>query len=264
MRRTTAGGVVVTVVAVAAVGGLIAGSRSESPAEVALRTAPPKPSPILVPVERRTLTSDVVTRGTGTFGAPQKLTVASSTLKPTPGILASVAPVGTQLPEGSVAASVSGRPIFVLVGPNPMARDLGPGLVGDDVRQLEESLVRLGFDPGRADGVYDAGTESGVAALYASQGFAPFTATLEQLATVRARASEQAAALVEVYAATDAAGADHAALSTARIEQRSAVVRAATARRSLAQVQAEATAANRLAEAELSLKRNTVDSLREP
>jgi heme A synthase len=42
---------VLALVAVAAVGGWVAGNWIESPAEVAARTAPPTASPILVPVE---------------------------------------------------------------------------------------------------------------------------------------------------------------------------------------------------------------------
>ena len=40
-------------------------SRIESPAEVAARTRPPEPSPILVPIEQRVLSSEIITRGTG-------------------------------------------------------------------------------------------------------------------------------------------------------------------------------------------------------
>ena len=47
-----------------ALGAWYMGSKIQSPAEVAARTAPPEPSPILVPVESRALSSDVVTRGT--------------------------------------------------------------------------------------------------------------------------------------------------------------------------------------------------------
>ena len=49
---------VLALVAVAAVAGWVAGSRIESPAEAAARTAPPTPSPILVPVEERVLSSN--------------------------------------------------------------------------------------------------------------------------------------------------------------------------------------------------------------
>ena len=53
-----------------ALGAWYMGSRIQSPAEMAARTAPPEPSPILVPVESRVLSSDVVTRGTVRFGVP--------------------------------------------------------------------------------------------------------------------------------------------------------------------------------------------------
>ena len=46
----------------AAIGAWVAGSRIEAPAEAAARTAAPSPSPILVPVEQRVLSADVVTR----------------------------------------------------------------------------------------------------------------------------------------------------------------------------------------------------------
>ena len=51
----------------------IAGSKIQSPAEAAARTAPPSPSPILVPVEERVLSSDVITRGTARFQLKQVL-----------------------------------------------------------------------------------------------------------------------------------------------------------------------------------------------
>ena len=57
--------------ALSVVGGWLAGSQIESPAEAAARTAPPTPSPILVPVEKRVLSSSIVTRGTARFGLPQ-------------------------------------------------------------------------------------------------------------------------------------------------------------------------------------------------
>src|SRR5688572_8508937 len=50
-----------------------AASRIRSPAEVAARTAAPRPSAITVPVERRILSSDVVIRGTVRYGAPQSV-----------------------------------------------------------------------------------------------------------------------------------------------------------------------------------------------
>ena len=59
-KRISALLVVLVIVAVLAVASWIAGSAIQSPAEAAARTAPPQPSPILVPVEERVLTADVV------------------------------------------------------------------------------------------------------------------------------------------------------------------------------------------------------------
>src|SRR2546422_7360787 len=73
-----------TMLAAVAAGALVAwfvGSRIESPADAALRTAPPTPSPILVPVEERVLSSELVTRGTVRFGLPQPISLAPSTLR---------------------------------------------------------------------------------------------------------------------------------------------------------------------------------------
>ncbi|MBZ0170932.1 MAG: hypothetical protein K8E66_00990, partial [Phycisphaerales bacterium] len=59
----------------------LAASRIQSPADAAARTAPPTPSPILVPVEERVLSSKVITRGTARFGLPQVVSIAPSALK---------------------------------------------------------------------------------------------------------------------------------------------------------------------------------------
>jgi peptidoglycan hydrolase-like protein with peptidoglycan-binding domain len=83
--------------------------------------------------------------------------------------------------EGGVLATISGRPVLALQGDAPMYRDLGPGMSGSDVSQLEVALQRIGLSPGNVDGFYDAGTEAAVRALYTSTGFQPVTATAAQL-----------------------------------------------------------------------------------
>jgi hypothetical protein len=187
-----------------AVASWIAGSRIQSPAEAAARTAPPTPSPILVPVEERILTADVVTRGTARFGLPQSLSLAPSPLKTEAGIITTLPARGDQLEEGDILLTVSGRPVFVLQGDIPAYRDLFPGLTGEDVRQLEAALERLRFDPGPVDGVFDEETAAAVANLYNSAGYVPFTATGEQLANLRSLENELALALNEKVAAENA------------------------------------------------------------
>src|SRR5215510_11404367 len=169
-----------------AFGAWYAGARIQSPAEVAARTAPPKPSPILVPVESRVLSSDVVTRGTVRFGLPQPISLAPSAVKGGIGLIATLPRPNTTFQEGEVILSVSGRPVFVLSGPLPAHRDMSPGTSGGDVRQLEESLAGLGFDPGPVDGIYDQKTAAAVERWYRKSGWEPFGPTREQRAAVLA------------------------------------------------------------------------------
>src|SRR5262245_29357189 len=169
-----------------AFGAWYAGARIQSPAEVAARTSPPKPSPILVPVESRVLSSDVVTRGTVRFGLPQPISLAPSAVKGGIGLIATLPRPNTTFQEGEVILSVSGRPVIVLSGALPAHRDLSPGTSGADIRQLEESLARLGFDPGPVDGIYDQKTAAAVERWYRKSGLEPFGPTREQRAAVLA------------------------------------------------------------------------------
>jgi Putative peptidoglycan binding domain len=179
----------------------IAGSKIQSPAEAAARTAPPTPSPILVPVEERVLTSDVITRGTARFGLPQSISLAPSPLKSGVGIITTLPEPGQQLQEGDVLLTASGRPVFMLQGDIPVYRDLFPGLTGEDVRQLEVALKRLKFDPGPVDGVFDEQTAAAAVDLYSSAGYVSFTATSEQLAALQTLENELALAINEKAAA---------------------------------------------------------------
>ena len=112
---------------------------------------PTPASPILVPVEERILSADVVTRGTVRFGLPQPVSLAPSPLKAAPGLVTTLPVRNTQLNEGDVVLTASGRPVFVLQGQVPAYRDLVPGVSGADVDQLKQALTRMGFDPGSTD-----------------------------------------------------------------------------------------------------------------
>jgi len=169
-----------------ALGAWYMGSRIQSPAEMAARTAAPEPSAILVPVESRLLSSDVVTRGTVRFGLPQPISIAPSTVKGGVGLISSLPRPNTNFGEGEVILSASGRPVFVLSGAAPAFRDMAPGTSGGDVRQLEEALARLGFDPGTVDGNYDQKTSAAVERMYKKAGWDPYAPTREQRAAVAA------------------------------------------------------------------------------
>ena len=177
---------VLALMALTAGGAWLAGARIVSPAEAAARTAPPVASPILVPVEQRVLSNEIVTRGTARFGLPQPLSIAPSTLKANAASVITTLPVpNAQFKEGDVALTTSGRPLFVLQGGMPAYRDLVPGSTGKDVLQLKEALKRLGFDPGPIDGTFDAQTSDAVLKWYESAGYEPFRPTPEQLTNLR-------------------------------------------------------------------------------
>lgn len=211
-------------VAAALVGGFLAASRIESPADAAARTAPPKPSPILVPIEQRVLSSNVVTRGTARFGLPVPIAIAPSLLKAAPGLITTLPLLNAQLDEGSVMLTASGRPVLLLQGRTPTFRDLVPTSAGEDVRQLEEALARLGFDPGPVDGSYDRRTADAVAKWYRKAGFEPFVPTAEQVALVRTLEQDAGEAaklsLAAAGAAASAALSVEAARATAEHDQR--------------------------------------------
>jgi len=207
---------VLGLVILAAAGSWVAGSSIKSPAEAAARTAPPKASPILVPVEERVLSSDIVTRGTARFGLPRAISIAPSALKNKAGLITSLPLANDPLNEGEVMLTASGRPVFALQGSIPAYRDLTPGLSGEDVRQLEAGLQRLGFDPGAVDGVFDEQTGAAVANWYTAAGFEPFGPTAEQLAHIRALENDLAAAVNNKLAADDVAAAAPLEVDAAR------------------------------------------------
>ena len=207
---------VLSFAAVFAVGGWLLGKRIESPADVAARAAPPTPSPILVPIEKRVLSSNIITRGTARFGLPQPISIVPSALKKNVGLIATLPLPNTQFEEGAVILTASGRPLLLLQGETPAYRDLVPGISGDDVLQLEQGLQRLGFDPVRVDGTYDQLTTAAVAEWYKVKGWEPFEPTRDQLTKVSNLKRDWGAAKKRKLAADSAAAAALLAVNSAR------------------------------------------------
>jgi hypothetical protein len=173
---TVLGGVVLL-----AVGGWAAARQIRSPAQVAADTAAPTASLVTAQVERRSLSTEVIVRGTGRYGKPQPISLPSSSLKTSAQVISRIAKPDAVLRERSVAMTVSGRPVFVLQGATPMHRDIGPGDSGEDVRQLERALTRFGYSPGAVDGRYDGSTAAAVALMYRASDAAPFGLTEAQI-----------------------------------------------------------------------------------
>src|SRR5262249_17793504 len=59
------------------------------------------------------------------------------------------------------------------LGQRTLYQAVAEPLVGDDVRQLQERLLEMGYDLGRADGVYDGHTARAVAQFQREVGLAP-------------------------------------------------------------------------------------------
>jgi hypothetical protein len=187
VKRRTLVLVVGAAVALSALATWVASEQIRSPAEVAARTAPPLPAPILVPVVKQVLATKIVTRGTAHYGSPRKLALIPSRLKTGPRVITSLPRTDSTIGEGEVVMTISGRPVFLLRGAQPTFRDLGPGMSGQDVLQLETALKRLQLDPGRIDGFYAGETARAVEALYRRHRFQPLVATESQLAAARPR-----------------------------------------------------------------------------
>ncbi|MEA2022972.1 MAG: peptidoglycan-binding protein [Actinomycetota bacterium] len=202
MRRTTTFGLILAAVVISAGAGWFAGSRIKSPAQVAAETEPPTPSLITVPVEMRTLSSDVITRGEIRYEEPVELQLADPPATLGGAAIVTLAPEeGMLIEEGEVLLEVSGRPILVLRGELPMYRTTRPGDEGDDVLQLEEALRRLGLDPGEVDGVFDDATEAAIIDWYGSHGFVPPGPNEQEAADLKAASEAVAAAEQEVSSA---------------------------------------------------------------
>ncbi|MFI9495739.1 peptidoglycan-binding protein [Streptomyces halstedii] len=177
--RRQLGALVGTVVLVGA-GGWIAGTQVHSPADAAAARNAPKAGPVVVQVQRQSLIATVVANGSIEFASPEPLSLAGPVGTGSSGGAAgegaeqrvTKAPVaGAKIKEGDVLMAVNGRPVLALSGRVPMYRALGPGASGDDVKQLQRALRRLGFEPGAISGNYGRGTAAAVTRWYTSKGY---------------------------------------------------------------------------------------------
>jgi hypothetical protein len=174
----------------------------------------------LAPIEKRVLSGTITTRGIARLGLPRPVVMATSGLKVNKGVVTTLAAPNTELKEGSVILTASGRPLFVLQGAVPAYRDLGLGISGKDVLQLEEALARMGFKPGRIDGTYDGQTGAAVAEWYKSGGWEPFGPTATELANIQGLEESLATATKEKLAAKGAAAAAALAVEAAHATAR--------------------------------------------
>ena len=131
----------------------------------------PERTRLVVPVERRTLVSTIVTRGTATSVGEVPVTCSPSLAGADTQVFTKPAELGATLSEGAALAAVNGRPVLVLKGDTPAFRTMLPGTKGVDVTQLQDGLKRLGHAIGDEGGVFGASTQQAVVKWYTDVGF---------------------------------------------------------------------------------------------
>ena len=172
MRRGVAVIVTIAIAVAAAAAGWLAGRNITSPDQAALESEPPPASLITVEVELAELVADVIIRADVGYDEPATLGLSGALGNRESVLVVTSAPErGAELTEGSVAIEIAGQPVFVLVGPVPVYRDLRPQDRGPDVEQLEAALVRLGYFEGDPDQLWDEATGAAVSTWYEQAGY---------------------------------------------------------------------------------------------
>jgi peptidoglycan hydrolase-like protein with peptidoglycan-binding domain len=172
-RRRRTALAVLAAAALAGAGGMYVGNRIQSPADRAAASAAPEPSLITVPVELRSLSSELVLAGQVAYNEPTPIQLAGSVgiEAGEAAVVTDMRPIDDVIQEGDVILEVTGRPVLALQGDVPMYRRLVIGSEGPDVGQLEQALVRLGYDAGTVDTVFDEVTAAAVEQMYADAGY---------------------------------------------------------------------------------------------
>ncbi|SDD25969.1 peptidoglycan-binding protein [Actinokineospora iranica] len=170
-RRWVVAAVVITGVAALAItaAGFV-GPLVKSPRQAAADAAPPPASLVTARAESRVLSETVVLRGTVVEAPSTKVAPPTGLAGPDAVVTDVFIRPGDVLREGKAFLEVAGAPLFGLVLPFPLYRDITDGMSGPDVRELQKSLARLGFATAQ-DGVFGVATQSALARFYQARGY---------------------------------------------------------------------------------------------
>lgn len=132
------------------------GSEAEATEEVTTAT---------VTAERRTLLDSE--QVSGELGYDEELTVAASA----GGVLTGLPKEASVVGRGETVYRVDDEPVLLLTGKLPLWRSLSWGVDdGADVKQLEQNLTALGYDPGTVDETFSELTHEAVQDLQEDKG----------------------------------------------------------------------------------------------
>jgi hypothetical protein len=171
-RRAIAIGLVITVASSGITWWL--GTKVKSPAQAAVNDRP-ESSVITASVEQRVLRQLLVVQGTVKPQREIEVEVEAAGEGIRPVITKTPLRLGSRVTEGSVLIEVSGRPVLVFRGRIPMYRTLRVGSEGQDVRQLQAALSRLGYYSGAHNGHFSRTTAVALENLYRAKGYDPPT-----------------------------------------------------------------------------------------
>jgi peptidoglycan hydrolase-like protein with peptidoglycan-binding domain len=99
-----------------------------------------------------------------------------ATSAPISGTVTSIAAEGSIVDRGDILLTIDQEPVVLLIGDLPSYRTLTAGVKGDDVAQLQQNLIDLGFgdvEGFAVDGDHDTATTAAVVAWQTSIGASP-------------------------------------------------------------------------------------------
>ncbi|MGI5444870.1 peptidoglycan-binding protein [Streptomyces sp. CA-243310] len=114
--------------------------------------------PATAPVKRGDLSSGLQVEGTLGYAKERRQNAVG------PGVLTWTAAEGSVVERDGRLYEVDGRAVRLMYGATPMYRPLKGGDKGEDVKQLKQNLLALGYGTGldASDGAFTAGTTAGV------------------------------------------------------------------------------------------------------
>ncbi|GIF02832.1 peptidoglycan-binding protein [Actinoplanes siamensis] len=146
------------------------GPRLRSPQQAAADAAPPPPSQVTATVERRPLSEPLTLRGSVVPGPSVKVVPPVDAIGPDSVVTRVAVHPGDVVRNGTLLAEQAGQPIFGLVLPFRLYRDIAPAMSGPDVREVQKALRKLGYlTP--VSGAFDAPTQTALRKFFKAGGY---------------------------------------------------------------------------------------------